>query len=66
MKDQSVAGGLAGWSGADFELRLGVEFCVYMLVRELCAEGETLYADMGDEDKRAFFQGVQRALSQAE
>jgi hypothetical protein len=29
------AGGVANWSGADFELRLGVQFCVYMLVGDL-------------------------------
>jgi tetratricopeptide (TPR) repeat protein len=33
MSDVS-AGGIAGWSGASFELRLGAEFCAYMLAGE--------------------------------
>ena len=28
------SGGTASWSGAAFELRLGVEFCVYILIGE--------------------------------
>jgi hypothetical protein len=44
------AGGVANWSGTAFELRLGVQFCVYMLV--------------GDPDREAFFQKVRQALSQ--
>ena len=34
MTDKSSSGGMAGWSGAAFELRLGVEFCVYILIGE--------------------------------
>ena len=49
MSDPS-AGGVGGWTGTAFELRLGVEFCVYMLV--------------GDVAGRAFFQNVQQALAQ--
>jgi hypothetical protein len=34
MARASRSGGVANWSGADFELRLAVQYCVYMLVGE--------------------------------
>lgn len=34
MSDQS-SGGVANWAGAAFELRLGVEFCIHMLVGDV-------------------------------
>ena len=38
MTDKS-SGGVANWSGAAFELRLGVEFCVYILIGDAAGLG---------------------------
>ncbi|MBU0703507.1 MAG: hypothetical protein KKC18_06530, partial [Chloroflexi bacterium] len=37
--ERSSIGGRANWAGAAFELRLGVEFCVYILVGEYAGLG---------------------------
>ena len=37
--ERASIGGRANWAGADFELRLGVQFCVYMLVGDAAGLG---------------------------
>ena len=37
--ERASVGGRANWAGAAFELRLGVEFCVYILVGEAAGLG---------------------------
>ena len=37
--ERASIGGRANWAGAAFELRLGVEFCVYILVGEAAGLG---------------------------
>jgi hypothetical protein len=39
MTDRSSSGGIANWTGAAFELRLGVEFCVYILIGDAAGLG---------------------------
>jgi hypothetical protein len=39
MTDRSSSGGMANWTGAAFELRLGVEFCVYILIGDAAGFG---------------------------
>ena len=37
--DRASLGGRANWAGAAFELRLGVQFCVYILVGDAAGLG---------------------------
>ena len=67
---RASSGGMAIWRGAAFELRLGVEFCVYILLGELdvervlalCSDGEALCGPMEDKEGLAFYRQVRQAL----